>query len=97
MTFTVAQRRHQVALAAKSLDKDVPGWAKRINLSTLNMVGMSTCVLGQLFEDYTKAPMDFKKLDAFCGVLSNAWPHDRPIIRSYSVAWKSEIRKRRKK
>lgn len=38
--------------AAEVLDKAKPGWAKLININTLNMQSHTKCILGQLYGDY---------------------------------------------
>lgn len=55
----------RVALGVTWLDANVPGWAERIDLSTLRLCEEGTCVLGQLYggtfdnvpEELTKGEM----------------------------------------
>lgn len=44
--------RRRVALGAALLDKEVPGWRKRINANTLSVRSLCNCPLGQLFQSY---------------------------------------------
>lgn len=46
---TVAER---VRKGAKLLDKEYPGWEKRIDLSILDLESTCDCILGQLYGGY---------------------------------------------
>lgn len=45
--------QERVIQGADFLDNKVPGWAKRINLETLEMSSICRCSLGQLYGDFT--------------------------------------------
>jgi hypothetical protein len=42
----------EIEKGAALLDIKNPGWRKKINLNNLNMVKVSYCILGQLYENY---------------------------------------------
>jgi hypothetical protein len=43
-----------ISEAAKLLDKALPGWENKINISTLNMKNYEDCLLGQLYGGYNE-------------------------------------------
>ena len=84
------RRDIQVRIAAKDLDKAIPGWAKKIDLEILNMNDLQMCVLGQLFGRWGKAPNSFKDIECFCGELDG----NSKTLRLFSRFWRNEITKR---
>lgn len=57
-----------VARGAALLDKKVPGWESRIDLSELDLGSECRCVVGQLFGDYW-AGKDRLGVETACGYL----------------------------
>ena len=52
MATTTAVLKARVERGAALLDAEQPGWAPRIDVTTLNMSGGRTCVLGQTYGHY---------------------------------------------
>ena len=42
-------RQQQVDLAATILDRAKPGWERRVNPDTLNLMSLDCCILGQVY------------------------------------------------
>lgn len=88
MTYKVPK---SVKVAAKLLDKVMPGWYKKISLSRLNMSWYLDCILGQLYGEYDKG---IKKL---FGVSCTEVSTDTLKVffgKVYENQWISEINER---
>lgn len=52
MTKEIAAER--VSRGASMLDRQMPGWAERINVGTLKIEGCTDCILGQVYGEFGK-------------------------------------------
>jgi hypothetical protein len=94
-----------VAKSAIMLDEKLPGWYRRVKLTTLEMTSCITCVLGQLSPDTIPNPYTYMlrqlELDESGG---RDYAFDLPTelqlnTRSWhqlGAYWKAEIRQRRR-
>jgi hypothetical protein len=74
--------REQVALAAKVLDQDRPGWHDCIKPSTLSMTSLTDCVIGQVYgggRAWRDQIVRVSKLDPRIGRQSGCYRRGRPI------------------
>lgn len=87
----------EVAKAAKLLDKETPGWYKKVKRSKLAIVSNQDCVLGQVYGDSSFAPESLRSEWCFCmAVPPPEIGRDRKFSwRAVETAWKKEISKRR--
>lgn len=88
----------EVVNAAKLLDKEVPGWHKKVKRNNLKMDMLDSCVLGQIYGNCwnDEIPDKFKNMKAFClnqGGVNYADDSDK--LKQVTELWKQEIRKRR--
>lgn len=93
----------RVAAGAKLLDENEGGWAKRINMTVLDMGEADFCVLGQLYGNYWDAVAEKERvtLDGKVEPTSTAYElgfqsHTDLGYRQLQRCWKDEIRARRK-
>jgi hypothetical protein len=89
----------RAAAGAAFLDGQVPGWAKRVELATLNLADSCDCVLGQLGGDYADMRDDLGLGYAGAAELGFAltvstWD-DRGAWAELDAAWAREIVTRR--
>ena len=75
----------RVALAARALDKEQPGWSDRIDVDKLDLGDCKACILGQLHGDFYKAPMPDAEWH-FAFSLSSV--RDIPPEKNISDLWK---------
>lgn len=66
-----------VATAAAALDEMRPGWARRVNTDTLDLMSGRTCVLGQVFGDET-VRLATDDTDFYC---SSPYQYGRYVLR----------------
>lgn len=88
----------EVVNAAKLLDKEVPGWHKKVKRNKLVMDMASACILGQLFGhafDSTNIPSKLKNLKALGMDKNNVYMNRDEQIEKLTDLWKLEIKKRR--
>lgn len=91
--------QEQVAAGAKLLDEKRPGWAKEVNLNTLEMNSFRRCMLGQLYGEYYKG-RDLLNIEdsAYYGfnVLGSYENASTGVISFDALAtlWKQEVKKR---
>lgn len=94
----------RAAAGAAFLDKNEPGWAKRVRLNVLDLERADFCVLGQLYGDYYDAVDDDTECVHLAGkvkpkksVYSLGFNcDDEKSSRKLTACWKDEIRARRK-
>lgn len=93
-----------VARGAKLLDKRVPGWARKVKLTMLNIASSANCVLGQLFEgSYGQGARELFSGGSFLASYENEWRQSirhgflAPTgnIAALTEAWKDQVRARR--
>lgn len=87
---------------AALLDKERPGWEKRINLELLKMNSCVMCILGQLFHDFNRGAFQLN-----LGIDPEPAYEDKAAVDYYgfdgfqrradewNAAWVAEIKKRR--
>lgn len=80
------------------LDKDRPGWEKKINLRTLNLKDQRTCVLGQLYgQARWRIPLAPYGFDAYADLVDGVRPtHDEMSMELWylTTEWKRQIKLR---
>lgn len=83
-----------VAASAKFLDKKMPGWAKKIKVTTLAISSDEDCVMGQLGKGDPQVALDKLELTVTeAGEMGFVDNDDEDL----DDLWKAEVRKRRKK
>lgn len=75
--------------AARWMDKNYPGWAKKIDTNRLCMVSYSDCILGQVIGNSDKASDKFAESFNYSGKAGTAFYDSRQ-----KNAWLVEINKR---
>jgi hypothetical protein len=86
----------RVAAGAAFLDKQMPGWAERIDLGQLDLFDECGCVLGQLGGNYHRMRdyfgLDMKAAALLGFTLSVTAPHENWAI--LDDLWADEVKKR---
>ncbi len=111
--LTLKQQKASTACVnrgAKLLDKEYPGWEKKINLTKLDTSDYQCCVLGQLYGDFELGLIRLDLLDSFIedkvsyygfypyDFLSNDdYQFEIKTIKYSNALWKSAIKTRRNK
>lgn len=88
--------KEQVRKAAELLDKDIPGWFRKVKRNSLDMSNASDCVIGQIYGGWDKNKWD--RIDAFGGNLCiciSCGCDNKKAFEELNSLWKHEIKIRR--
>lgn len=80
-----------IAASAKFLDKKMPGWAKKIKVTTLVISSDAHCIMGQLGKGDPQVALD--KLELTVEKAENMGFIDNGV-EDLDELWKAEVRKR---
>ncbi len=90
--------KSKVIKGAKILDALRSGWARKINMTNLDLEDCDECIIGQLFGEYLSKDAELLTKDALGADLGyDLLPQDDRMENWENLArlWKEQIRKRR--